>query len=432
MHGDWGAGKTSFLCQLQHYLTGECPRTGCTDAPKPSAWKRWRSKKNVTVVWFEAWQYQHEAMPVVALLNEIREAFSTSRKFLDEMKKLGEVALKSSLLNMESVTKMIGFKASAIEKTGIEWEQRQQAYQLPSQQIRDLLQHAIGTFLGKQAKNRLVIIIDDLDRCDPKVAYKLLEGLKIYLNLPNCVFVLGMDQRQIEDAIAQSLPEGPIQVVLSGERKTDKAHLEAQAANARGRAREYLEKICQDIVHLPEVRSRSGLLQSLLLEESYNYEKGFREVCAVVEKYDCLPANPRKIKAFANVLERFVHFLEYQAPKPDVHRLDKGQGKGLDREACVLVLMAGLYHFHHRLFAQLAHNPAFFEEILKFAEDGTHDHEVFAGLVRAILGTMEEDPDINQRYPHPGDGNIFRLSPLVLDIVKLAPSELKTWLEGDI
>ena len=76
VHGDWGAGKTSFLHQLQLYLTDACPQND------KEAVERVRKaqpqlgigghKDDVVVIWFEAWRYQEEAAPVVALLQEIR------------------------------------------------------------------------------------------------------------------------------------------------------------------------------------------------------------------------------------------------------------------------------------------------------------------------------------------------------------------------
>jgi hypothetical protein len=44
------------------------------------------------------------------------------------------------------------------------------------------------------------------NRCDPAAALRLLEGSKIHLSLPQCVFVLGVNVRQLEQAIAPLLP----------------------------------------------------------------------------------------------------------------------------------------------------------------------------------------------------------------------------------
>ncbi|MES2885690.1 MAG: P-loop NTPase fold protein [Pseudomonadota bacterium] len=72
VHGDWGAGKTSFLQQLQTDLDNE------VKAP------------HVVTVWFEAWRYQHESAPVIALLQEIRQQLSTHKKLLSKVSTLSD------------------------------------------------------------------------------------------------------------------------------------------------------------------------------------------------------------------------------------------------------------------------------------------------------------------------------------------------------
>lgn len=54
IHGDWGSGKTSFLCQLANELSEQCPVH--RDAEKPK--RRLTDITNVFTVWFEAWRYQ--------------------------------------------------------------------------------------------------------------------------------------------------------------------------------------------------------------------------------------------------------------------------------------------------------------------------------------------------------------------------------------
>ncbi len=47
----------------------------------------------------------------------------------------------------------------------------------------------------------VVFIIDELDRCNPKFAVKLLERLKHLFEVPNIIFVLGLNTEQLQYAV---------------------------------------------------------------------------------------------------------------------------------------------------------------------------------------------------------------------------------------
>jgi hypothetical protein len=147
IHGDWGLGKTSFLHQLRWYLTGECPQQTedqLKGAEKPEGIPRGQYKDHVTVVWFKAWRYQHEQIPVVALLQEIRSQLAWYIRLEQQAKKMLEVTIRSALLSLEDLTKKIGIQASKIQEVGDKWERDHLATALPSHTIREHLQEAIS------------------------------------------------------------------------------------------------------------------------------------------------------------------------------------------------------------------------------------------------------------------------------------------------
>ena len=140
---------------------------------------------------------------------------------------------------MEGVTKMIGVQHSKIHQANREWEAENLAAALPSHTLREHLRAAVGQLLPRERPGevppKLVVFIDDVDRCEPEAAYRLLEGLKIYLTLDNYVFVLGMNQKAIEEAIAQ--------------------RMKAETSdNPTMRAAAYMERLCQNVWRLPAVR----------------------------------------------------------------------------------------------------------------------------------------------------------------------------------
>jgi len=77
---------------------------------------------------------------------------------------------------------------------------------------------------------RLVVIIDDLDRCPPERLVGVLDALKVFVDSPGTAYVLGLDRRIIEQAVQQKYRD---------------------YANRAGEAREYLEKIVQLPFDLP-------------------------------------------------------------------------------------------------------------------------------------------------------------------------------------
>jgi len=55
--------------------------------------------------------------------------------------------------------------------------------------------------LNESTENRIVIIIDELDRCKPSFAVEIIEKIKNLFSVENVIFVLGMNKFQLEEAI---------------------------------------------------------------------------------------------------------------------------------------------------------------------------------------------------------------------------------------
>ncbi|MBN2562173.1 MAG: hypothetical protein JXQ75_14715 [Phycisphaerae bacterium] len=428
IHGEWGSGKTSFLHQLHWDLIGDCPQQTKeeSEAAKKRRGKHGRYQDSVTVVWFEAWRYQHEKDPVIALLHEIRTQLPLYSKWLTEGKKLTEVAIRAALLAMEDMTKRIGIAPSKIQESGEQWERDHLAVALPSHTIRQHLNAALDQLLGKKKATkrehaRLVVLIDDLDRCEPAAAFRLLEGIKIYLNLPSCVFVLGMNQRIIERAIAKH---------TAPDESPDVRHEYAC---------EYLDKLCTNIWHLPLIDDPVDPLGQWLPEDLPHRD----QFLGIVREHGCLAANARKIKSFANVLVRFVNQRKGRQLTPIV---PARRAKVLSRRARLTVLMACLYHDHHELYRMIEADAEFYNLMHQWVTGLVHvdraknaPHALLcrlklptgfkqAGGESAELKEGAPSPQGEATFPDPVRGNVFRLQSLIRALGKVEVSELRDYL----
>ncbi|MBD9360980.1 hypothetical protein EBB_10650 [Methylomonas sp. EbB] len=414
INGYWGSGKTSALLQLHKELTGVLPN----DTNKPS-------KPGMTPIWFEAWRHQNEALPIVALLHEIRTKLGAWNKFRNNAEKLSTITLTGILGAFDETLKaasggVMSPALSKIPEIAAQWEKDNYHNKLASQHLSQLLEEAIDQALGKDKNNpdrKLVIFIDDLDRCMPDTALKLLEGIKVYLNLRNCVVIFGMDQRQIENSLRKAL------------------NLKDGSNDGDHHAREYLEKICQDIYHLPipDKQQKSAYLYDLLknLDLSCTPKQQrthLDELKRILDNYDCLPANPRKIKALANRLATVFRKLPMLPAMVSTTTPNALISKGLKVEYGLLTVTAIIYTFHRSLNEQLAQNPTYISTLIGYANNpppplATPDpiFEPMRSLVPSFNGTA--DLPVN-----PSDSHVFRLHRLLIDLGTVIEAEIKPFL----
>lgn len=379
--GSWGSGKTSFLRQLWAYLDGEFENEG-GDFKALGYHERFKwfeetkedfdkllGKRNVELVWFNPWQHQFESSPLVALLHEIRRQFSFRRKLFDKAGKLTDVAVHSTLNALAEMGKELKIplpSAKNIMERGREYEAESFSAMLSSQRFREFFEGAIEEITREkkgQKKGLLVIFIDDLDRCEGEVAYRLLEALKLYLNASNCVYVLGLDQQHLESSIAKA---------LSGEKETWRY---------RPLARDYLSKMFQGLFLLPVPRSAGKYVKNVLSPEDGDFKqkleslfdfKGedndWKELARTLDEN--LPHNPRKIKSFIASWKLYLDLLP-----------DQPAGEKLDWR--LTLILHYLAQFEEPLFRKVEEAPAFYNDhIVRFCIGGQSNNWMFDGLER--------------------------------------------------
>lgn len=101
----------------------------------------------------------------------------------------------------------------------------------------DEFEDAFGKLAAKT--KRLVVFIDELDRCSAGEVVETLETMRVFLDVPNCIFVVAADRQALEAALRRKARQ---------ETPADEVHPYFSSAGA------YVDKIFQYQVALPPLR----------------------------------------------------------------------------------------------------------------------------------------------------------------------------------
>lgn len=177
--------------------------------------KRWvEDLKNtgITTCYYNAWNTDYQTDPLVPFVNSIIKQFpkDISDKLQENFENLIGVLKTASNFAIKCFTG----RDNMVEDSA---KLAQQTVEFIQGVGRDFIENnnqtigVIDAFKVKLAdeaqKRKIVICVDELERCRPTYAVELLEIIKHLFNVPNVIFVLSTDRQQLKHTIAKMYGE---------------------------------------------------------------------------------------------------------------------------------------------------------------------------------------------------------------------------------
>ncbi len=198
----WGTGKTTFVQLLMSVL----------------------KSKGYACLYFNAWATDFSTDPMVTFLgelgtlvsNEIKNEAAVVKHF-QKAKKIATLLAKKAIpvagkvatggiLNLDSFT-----EKSIAEYVASSLTDAVDAYAAERGLINDFrtsLGEAIAKLNEEGKKTKIVIFVDELDRCRPTYAVDLLERIKHLFNIDNVIFVVSLDKQQLHTSLGAVYGQG--------------------------------------------------------------------------------------------------------------------------------------------------------------------------------------------------------------------------------
>ena len=238
VHGDWGAGKSSVLLMAEAVLATD-KSIACV---RCNGWQLQGFQDAKTVVIEQILAALEERVRLVPKATKLfRSILARVNVFKVARRVAGLVVAAQTGVPIDSMAEAAAATADfAAENPVTAVEAVEGAGEVLSEaETRTLPKHMeafrreFSQLLAETNIKRLVVFLDDLDRCLPNTAIETLEAIKLFLFVPHAVFVIGADEGMIEYAVKQHFPD------LNN------------VAGASLYARNYLEKLIQVPFRIP-------------------------------------------------------------------------------------------------------------------------------------------------------------------------------------
>lgn len=203
---EWGSGKTFFVKQVKMLLDSLNPQSKVDKETRDKILKKFNLDKelnensekvddSIYSIYFDAWKNDADDEPIKSLIYDIMLELNFKYNFSDT--KLTDAGIRA----LKFLTPVIG---GAVE-TGSKildslFSEEQLKPFIKKKSFEKEIQNFISE-LPNERGNKLVIFIDELDRCNPAYAVKLLEQIKHYMEDDRIIFVFSVNINQLQHTI---------------------------------------------------------------------------------------------------------------------------------------------------------------------------------------------------------------------------------------
>lgn len=216
LFGNWGSGKSTLLNLIEEQTTSQ-------------------TNKKIAVIKVNAWMFEGYEDAKTALMESILQGMKENQSFLetsrDRIKSLrdrvnwmavGKTILKQgiplAIAGFTGVPPIIMPNSSSFDSPDDVQKQIDQATKykeeyLKAQEEGNVIENIRGfrkdfsSLIEESSVDNLIVLIDDLDRCNPDRIMETLEAIKLFLSVSRTTFIIAMDENIITYSIKRKYPQ---------------------------------------------------------------------------------------------------------------------------------------------------------------------------------------------------------------------------------
>ncbi len=279
IYGEWGTGKTTLMKSIARNLVSDDVQN---------------EEQFFLPIWFNAWKYEREEnLASVSLMKTVGYAMANH----DVFDPLSRIIFKGLTIVGKDMMQQIVMQAVS-KKRELADEEMEEKMDYINKLYResvyyeglDKIKEQMASIREEHGDYRVVVFIDDLDRCSPVKALEVLESIKLFLDMEGFIFVIGLSHKTVTQLITQAYK-------LTGISGDD-----------------YIKKIIQIPIKIPSWTKESiiDLINTTITPRlNSDYTKFLSQNSSMVAKV--VDYNPRQLKRFINnVIVAFETFASKQ------------------------------------------------------------------------------------------------------------------------